>query len=94
MTTLPTELQSVTIPKGKRMILTHKMIKGKMWIYLLTRMPGDQSRAWCMEPSEYWSLEDKHIAWRDRIVRLHCQPCWYGEKNPPKKPKIIQRSLF
>lgn len=90
ISSLPEGCQSISIEKGHKVALQHFTIGSDMWVVLLTRMPGDCSKAWKLSRSEYWQLEPKHGT-RDRYIRENQEPIMQSDENPKR---VKQGLLF
>lgn len=89
---LPEECQHITIAPRHKMILCHIFTSdNSVWVVLLTRMPGDSSKAWHMPREEYWKIQPKHGT-RDRYIREQIRPTLEAEKNPAREGRT--QSLF
>ena len=81
---LPKELNNLHIAPRHKTLLTHQAVNGKMYVVLLTDMPGDGDKVWVMSPSDYWNITSLHES-RDRWVRNRLKPTYHLYDNPPKQ---------
>lgn len=89
---LPEQCRPVIAPRHKMALEHYLLTDGTVWVVLLTRMPGDASKAWHMTKREYWGIQPKH-EYRDRWIRENMPPTLQADTNPPK-PRVLPLLLF
>lgn len=86
MLNLPDECKDIVIKPRHKVALEHRFVGNDVWVVLLTKMPGQRSKAWKLTKGEYWRLQPKHGT-RDRFIRENYPPIMEGPPNP------VQRSI-
>ena len=90
LSVLPEECHNLKIEPRHRMALKPFFIGSTVWVVLITDMPEQADKAWCMTNSEFRAIEPKHET-RVRWIRENMKPVLASAPNPPNPQ---QASLF